>query len=110
MYEIRHTHDFSPSTDLALKPLVECVFEGERPNRNNEGARAIDNWTKLLFFSSFFDLISAFKAAYAAYKTHIQTHDFTPSSDLALKPLVGCVFERERRCTNNERFRAINNM
>ena len=38
----RNTHDFAPSSDLALKPLEGRVFEGERSYTNNERTRAID--------------------------------------------------------------------
>ena len=43
MYQIRHTHDFALSFDVALKTLVGRVFEGERPYINNESDGAIDN-------------------------------------------------------------------
>ena len=39
----RHTTDYAPSSELALKPLIGCVFEGEGPFTNNERAIAIDN-------------------------------------------------------------------
>ena len=39
----KHIQDFAPSSDLALKPLVGRVFEGERPYTNNKRARDIDN-------------------------------------------------------------------
>ena len=39
----KHIQDFAPSSDLALKPLVGRVFEGERPYINNESDGAIDN-------------------------------------------------------------------
>ena len=37
------------------------------------------------------------------------THDFASSSDLALTPLVGRVFEGERQYTIDEKTRAIVN-
>ena len=36
-----HTYDFAPSSDLAPKPLVGRIFEGEKPYRYIESARDI---------------------------------------------------------------------
>ena len=112
LYKIRHTNDYSPSSDLDVKPLVGRVFEGKRTYRNNEMARAITNRYMicngvLLFY--FVCLEQSFEGClYAVYRTR-HTHNFAPSSDLALKPLVDRVFVGERPYINNERDGAIDN-
>ena len=87
------------------------MFEGERPYTNNYRDKAIDNRlivSNRFLFSSFFASSRFFRVLCCACLQK-NTNNFAPSSDLALKPMEGCVFEGERPYTNNERDKAIEN-